>query len=108
MKKNLEEIEIEANRIEAKVGCKVTRNFTRVRKPSGERIEQPFLHESGWRTARVMEEKERGERKKRKNSIYDVVVLAVRAGGICANVKREQKTEVVSSNVHIYQVSIVF
>lgn len=26
------------------MGCKVTRNFTRVRKPSRERIEQPFLH----------------------------------------------------------------
>lgn len=79
--------------------CKVTRNFTRVRKPSRERIEQPFLHESGYenmRTAGVMEEKERGERKKRKNSIYDVVALDVRTGGICANVKHEQKTEVVS------------
>lgn len=42
------------------------------------------------------------ESKKRKNSIYDVVVLAGRTGGICANVKREQKTEVVSSNVHVH------
>lgn len=83
------------------MGCKVTRNFTRVRK----RIEQPFLRESGWRTAGVMEGKERGERKKRKNSIYDVVALTVRTGGICANASRRQTLFL--SNVHVHT-SIVF
>lgn len=47
-----------------------------------------------------MEEKERGEQKEKEFNLRRRG--AGRTGGICANVKREQKTEVVSSNVHVH------